>query len=635
MIQTSKKLLFLVIFVFLLAACEFTASTANIDGVQLAKDSEGAQPATTFEPTDTVYSLVTLANAPDSTALKAVWTVVDVGEVAPAGEMIDEVEIEAGSGTHYFNLTPSSPFPAGSYKVDIYLNEELTETLEFNVAGEVAQAEEPAAEGQEPAAEEEQPPASSGGAVSSLEEVESATIRITSQGTFEDPDFGTQMNSAGQGSGFIIDPSGIAVTNNHVVTGAAFLQVWLEGDTEPRNARLLGVSECSDLAVIDIDGDGYPYLEWVDGNLDVGLEVYAAGFPLFGNEEYTLTRGIISKAQADGESSWASVENVLEIDAAILGGNSGGPLVTGDGQLVGVNYAGNDETRQNFSISRDTAVPVIDILRQGQDVNSIGINGQAILFDDGSSGIWVSNVASGSPADQAGIMAGDFLTHLEGFALATDGTMSDYCNILRSHTADDVMSIQVFRFGSDEFLDGQLNGEPLQQMVELDLGDDVQETVDSYGDYVGISDDTGDLTVEVPAVWTDINGSGWVVDDQEIGPALSAAPDLEAYTSTWNAPGMFFGASDLDELASDKFGVLDAYDFSSDCTYDGRVDYDDGLYFGAYDVWADCAGTGNVFVVLSATPEDERYLVMVQAMVTSSADEEALDRILSTFLVSE
>ncbi len=636
MIQTSKKLFFLVIFVFLLAACQFSASTANVEEVQLAKDSEGTEPATTFDPTDTVYSLVTLANAPDSTALKAVWTVVDVGDVAPAGELIDEVELEAGSGTHYFKLTPSSPFPAGDYKVDIYLNDGLVETREFNVAGEVAQAEEPASDSQETAAEEEQPEAPSGGVVASYRDVESATIRILSQGTFEDPDFGTQLNSAGQGSGFIIDPSGIAVTNNHVVTGAAFLQVWLEGDTEPRNAKLLGVSECSDLAVIDIDGEGYPYLEWMDGDLDVGLEVYTAGFPTFGNEEFTMTRGIISKAQADGESSWASVEHVLETDAIIRGGNSGGPLVNSDGKLVGVNYAGNDETRQNFSISRDTAVDVIETLRQGQDVNSIGINGQAIVSDDGSfSGIWVSNVASGSPADQTGIAAGDILTRLEGLVLATDGTMADYCNILRSNNADDIMSVEVLRLATNEILEGQLNGDPLQQMVELDLGDEVEETAESYGDYVEITDDTGDLTVEVPAVWSETNGSSWVVEDQEIGPALSAAPDLEAYNTTWNAPGMFFGASDLDELASDKFGVLDAYDFSSDCTYNGRVDYDDGLYIGAYDVWADCGGTTNDFVVLSATPEDERYLVMVQAMVTSTADEEALDRILSTFLVSE
>ena len=140
-------------------------------------------------------------------------------------------------------------------------------------------------------------------AVTSLEDVKSATVQIEAQGTFVDPEFGLQLNAAGRGSGFIIDESGIAVTNNHVVTGAAFLQVWVGGESEPRNATILGVSECSDLAIIDIEGDGYPYLEWYDGTITPGLDVYAAGFPL-GDPEFTLTRGIVSKERASGETSW-------------------------------------------------------------------------------------------------------------------------------------------------------------------------------------------------------------------------------------------------------------------------------------------------------------------------------------------
>ena len=64
------------------------------------------------------------------------------------------------------------------------------------------------------------------------------------------------------------------------MTGAALLKVWVGGESEPRNARVLGVSECSDLAVIDIEGDDHTYLEWFEGPIDVGLEIYSAGFPL-------------------------------------------------------------------------------------------------------------------------------------------------------------------------------------------------------------------------------------------------------------------------------------------------------------------------------------------------------------------
>ncbi len=159
-------------------------------------------------------------------------------------------------------------------------------------------------------------------AVATLDDVQQAVVQIVAVGTFRDPKEGLQANAAGAGSGFIIDPTGIAVTNNHVVTGAAFLKVFVAGEEEPRNARVLGVDECSDLAVIDIEGEGFAYLEWYKASLKVGLEIYAAGFPL-GDPEYTLTRGIVAKAKAKGQTSWASVDHVIQHDAETNPGNSG------------------------------------------------------------------------------------------------------------------------------------------------------------------------------------------------------------------------------------------------------------------------------------------------------------------------
>ena len=204
------------------------------------------------------------------------------------------------------------------------------------------------------------------GAVDSLEDVRGAIVRIVAEGSFVDPEFGQQYNSAGSGSGFFIDQSGIAVTNNHVVTGAAFLQVYVEGEDDPRNARVLGVSECSDLAVIDVDGDGYPFLEWHEGDISVGTDIYAAGFPL-GVEEFTLLDGIISKEDADGESDWSSVDSVIEHSADTLPGNSGGPIVTPDGKVVAVNYAG-DGVGQSYGIDRNEALKVLPSLMAGEDV---------------------------------------------------------------------------------------------------------------------------------------------------------------------------------------------------------------------------------------------------------------------------
>jgi serine protease Do len=319
--------------------------------------------------------------------------------------------------------------------------------------------------------EPEPAPTEESGAISSISEARSGVIQIQAEGTFIDPEFGLQLNSAGRGSGFIIDPSGIAVTNNHVVTGSALIKVRLADDNDWTNARILGVSECSDLAVIDIEGDGFPYFDWYGGPIDVGTEIYVAGFPL-GDPEYTLTKGVISKAHANGETNWSSVDSVIEYDANSLPGNSGGPvLAASDAGIVGVHYAGNQSTRQAYGISRDIARDVIDRLKTGENVDSIGINGQAVSNEDGSlTGIWVSSVASGSPADKAGVRAGDILYQMENLVLATDGTMADYCDILRTHNPTDTLGLSVIRWSTGEVLEGQLNGRELAVTGLFDSG---------------------------------------------------------------------------------------------------------------------------------------------------------------------
>ena len=479
------------------------------------------------------------------------------------------------------------------------------------------------------------------GAISSLSELETAVIQIQAEGTFVDPEFGVQLNSAGRGSGFIIDPSGIAVTNNHVVTGSALLRVWIGGETEPRNARVMGVSECSDLAVIDIDGEGYPYLDWYSGTPSVGTDIYVAGFPL-GDPEYTMTRGIVSKDNAFGETQWASVDSVLEYDATTNPGNSGGPVVDGNARVVAVHYAGSSETRQAYGIGSSVASGVVDQLRQGQDVHSIGVNGFAVSDGEGLTGIWVSSVKSGSPADRAGIRGGDVLTAMEGFILSTDGSMADYCDILRSHLPTDTLNLTVVRYSTQEVLEGQLNGRVLEPSFSFaqTLEEDAAPTENSgqpasgYTQYVAVSDNTGSLTVEVPVEWSDVDGSMWLVDGEEIGWQVTAATDINGYNTTWTTPGVFFGASI--ELASyTQEELLDFFDYSESCTYDGRQPYEDALYTGAYDVWSACGGTNSLFVVVAAAPESHAYNILVAVQVVTDADLAALDQILNTFIVNE
>ena len=127
----------------IVAGCSFSISTANITQAVLAKDIQGdtfepVDPTSTFPPDQAVINLVvTVANAPSDTKVKTVWTAVDVGDAAPANTQIDEAEVtmDASGKTHFTLSVPNSGvWPAGKYKVEIYLNDKLDRTLEYTIA---------------------------------------------------------------------------------------------------------------------------------------------------------------------------------------------------------------------------------------------------------------------------------------------------------------------------------------------------------------------------------------------------------------------------------------------------------------------------------------------------------------------
>ena len=120
--------------------------------------------------------------------------------------------------------------------------------------------------------------------------------------------------------------------------------------------------------------------------------------------------------------------------------------------MVGVNYAGSNDTGQFFAIDTSAARPLVAQLREGS-VESVGVNGQAVRDDTGLSGIWVAGVASGTPAADVGLQGADIITKVEGLAVGVDGTMADYCDILRSHSDDAPLSLQVMRYDTGEILD--------------------------------------------------------------------------------------------------------------------------------------------------------------------------------------
>ena len=476
------------------------------------------------------------------------------------------------------------------------------------------------------------------GLVTAVADLPSATIQIVSTGSFVTPDFG-EFEGGGSGSGFIIDPSGIAVTNSHVVSGAGLIDVFVGGDPAPVNAQILGVSECNDLAVIDLAGDGYSYLEWFDGSITAGMDVLAAGYPL-GDPQFTLTDGIISKTDFPGETEWASVDSILEHDARIRPGNSGGPLVNDDMQVVGVNYAGRDDTDQNFAISVTEAVEIVEQLSSGVDVDSVGINGYALFLDDGTSGIWVETVQPGSPADAVGVTGGDLVTRMSGVSLGFDGTMSEFCDVIRTQGVGGVIPVEVMRADTAQVLRGQLNGEALSEAFsfadELEGDATVEETTDTYAEYTVISDDTGAIQVEIPIEWTDVNGAPYTDEEGRDITDVRAASDLAGFQETWATPGMIFSASsDWAETTSEE-ELLDFYleSLESQCVYDGRYAYEDPAYAGSYDLYFECGDTLATYVITAARPPEGNYIIVVQVQANEDRDFDALDRILASFFVS-
>jgi serine protease Do len=104
---------------------------------------------------------------------------------------------------------------------------------------------------------------------------------------------------------------------------------------------------------------------------------------------------------------------------------------------------------------------VVNELKEGKDLETFGVNGEAFV-SEGLSGIWVYSVKSGSPADKTGLTGGDIITTLENLVLATDGTIADYCDILRSHNPGDTLDVEILRSASQEVLTGQINGHELE-----------------------------------------------------------------------------------------------------------------------------------------------------------------------------
>jgi serine protease Do len=470
--------------------------------------------------------------------------------------------------------------------------------------------------------------------------VERSTVRIVHQ----------REGQTSSGSGLIFDSAGLAVTNSHVVGDAETVDVYVGGADRPTPATVLGASECSDLAVIDIEGTGFDPLGWYGGSIDPGLEVFAAGFPLaFEDPTFTWTDGVISKSQARGDSPWASVGAVVEHTARINPGSSGGPLVTGDGEVVGVNYAGNETSDQNFAISFSEAQAVLADLRLNRSTGSLGIAGEATALGPDQTGVLVHAVRPHKEAALAGIRAGDLLTTLGGEPLAADGTMAAYCRVVRG-APKTTLPFDLVRGTGDGVprrWTGEIGGRQAAPVVELTdlraaLAGKLATTMDGYDAWDRVFDPLGLVTVEVPAGWGDVDAREWQHDHPPLtGGAVAAGPDLDELGEDWTVPGIVVAAArpetplapdvivgDLPEVIVAELLDVDAVSHGGPdgCAVAARREYRGPTLIGAFDVHEGCGDAGAVLVMLSAGTPDGSLVTVVAGHLVDGADVEAFAR---------
>lgn len=260
-------------------------------------------------------------------------------------------------------------------------------------------------------------------------------------------DFGPNVipEQRASGSGVLISDDGYIVTNNHVISdqkGIAVDEIMVTlHNKKTYKARLIGKDPSSDLAVLKIDGTGFPFL--VYGNSDdvkLGQWVLAIGYPL--TLETTVTAGIVSaKGRSIGINSRQSqspVESFIQTDAAVNMGNSGGALVSTDGKLIGINSAilapSGTYAGYSFAIPVNIAKKMINDIIQFGDVQRgfLGINYASDLSEDqmkqlgikDGEGVYVSGVSPDGGAITAGIKKGDIITKVNNVAVSSGLEMS-------------------------------------------------------------------------------------------------------------------------------------------------------------------------------------------------------------------
>ena len=299
-----------------------------------------------------------------------------------------------------------------------------------------------------------------------------SVVQINVSGIKQTP-FGAQKEE-GMGSGVIYRSDGYIITNNHVVEGSRGVEVaFADGTTE--RGEVVGTDPTTDIAVVSVDRNDLPAAGFASGDPIVGQTAVAVGSP--SGFESTVTSGIISgtgreiPAEYTGGRQAASLVDLVQTDAAISPGNSGGALADREGRVIGINaaYLPPAETGAEnigFAIPSDTAVSVADqLIQNGEAVHPyLGVYLSDLTQETASrfgnpvdSGALIEEVEPGSPAAAAGIQRGDIVTAAGSEEVRSSG---DLLSALRNFMPGDTVRLTVLRNGEKTTLQANLAERP-------------------------------------------------------------------------------------------------------------------------------------------------------------------------------
>ena len=256
--------------------------------------------------------------------------------------------------------------------------------------------------------------------VGAVEKVSQSVVKIDVQQEANKTSFRPEFRQGGSGSGFVFTPDGFVLTNSHVVQNASRIEVTLS-DGQLLAATLIGDDPGTDLAVVRIDApDLVPVVLGDSQDIKVGQLVIAVGNP-FGFQ-YTVTAGVVSALGRSLRSyTGRLLENVIQTDAALNPGNSGGPLVNSEGEVIGVNTAMILPAQGIcFATAINTAkIIAAQLIKEGRIRRSyIGIAGQTVQLHrrivrfynlPAEKGVLIASVEKNSAAERAGLLAGDII----------------------------------------------------------------------------------------------------------------------------------------------------------------------------------------------------------------------------------